>query len=563
MKTTTTTALRRRLPLGPVALAAACLASGIGASPAFAAQIDTGLPDVKLRWDNTVKYSAAYRRHDADPVLAGDANLSDGDNNFARKGLVSSRFDLLSEVEAATGPFGARISGAAWYDSVYNRGNHNTAPLPVNSTDVILAGASAPNAFSPYTRTTHGRKGELLDAFVSARFDLGGHATTVRLGKHTVVWGETLFLGDNGIAGAMAPIDVAKALSVPNLRFQEVARPVSQVSGQFQVNPDITAYAYYQLSWLENRSQGAGSYFSPIDFQAGGDMIFSGPASFLVREATHKGKDGGQGGVSLRIRGDDIDYGVYAVRFNAKASGTISKPNPLAPGFGTFYENYHNGINAFGASANKSLGLFNYAVETSIRQNQDLFSPNAYDLGGGAQYAVGKTYHLNISAFGTSMGKSPVWDDAMLLAEVAYSRVMSIKRNEDTMSGCQPVFFPGSVCQPNGSRSAWRLQALFEPVFYQALPGVDVRLPIGLSYVPKGSRNMVGPAPLPENAGSINVGISGSYLDVWRAGLTFNHFYGARAPLFSVISAGGTAAWNYRQYFGDRDFLSLNFSRTF
>jgi hypothetical protein len=531
--------------------------------PAMALQMETGSPDLKLRWDNTVKYSSAYRRHDADPFLAGDANLSDGDNNFARKGLVSNRFDLLSELEASSGPFGARISGAAWYDSMYNRSNHNNAPVPVNSTDVILAGAAAPSDFTSYTRNTHGRKGELLDAFVTGRFELGGHATTLRLGRHTVVWGETLFFGDNGIAGAMAPIDVAKALSVPNLRFQEVARPVPQVSGQFQLNDDVTAYAYYQLSWVENRSQGAGSYFSPVDFQAGGDMIFTGPASFLVREASHSGKDNGQGGVSVRIRGEDIDYGLYAVRFNAKSSSTVSKPNPLAPGLGTFYENYHNGINAFGASANKSAGLFNYAMEVSLRQNQDLFSPNAYDLGSGAQYAKGKTAHINISAFGTSLGKSVAWDDALLMAEVAYSRVLSISSNADTMSGCSPTFFPATVCQANGTRSAWKIQALFEPVLYQAVPGVDLRFPMGLSYVPKGSRNMVGPAPAAENAGSINLGISASYLDVWRAGMSFNHFYGARAPLFDVVSAGGTSAWTYRQYFGDRDYLSFNLSRSF
>jgi hypothetical protein len=548
-------------PRGTLRPAQAAVLALFACGAAQAMDLNTGVSGLKLRWDNTVKYSAAYRRHDADPVLAGDANLSDGDNNFARKGLVSSRFDLLSELEASTGPFGVRLSGAAWYDSLYNRGNHNVAPLPVNYAAAVFPGGNAqPNDFVPYTRSTHGRNGELLDAFVSGRFDLGGHATTLRLGKHTVVWGETLFFGDNGIAGGMVPIDVAKALSVPNLRYQEVARPVNQVSGQFQINEDITAYAYYQLNWVGNRSQGSGSYFSPIDFQDGGDLIFTGPTSFFTREGTRKGKDGGQGGVSLRIRGDDIDYGLYAVRFNAKSSATINKPDLPPTGMGTFYDNYHNGINAFGASANKSAGLFNYAMEVSMRQNQDLFSPNAYDVGAGPQYAVGKTAHFNISAFGTSLGKSPVWDDALLLAEVAYSRVLSITRNANTMSGCG--WTPVSTCQPNGTRSAWRFQTLFEPVLYQAFPGVDLRFPMGLSYVPKGSRNMVGPAPAPENAGSINVGISSSYLDVWRAGLSFNHFYGARGGLFST-DASGTTAFNYRQYFGDRDYLSFNLSRTF
>jgi hypothetical protein len=533
------------------------LAASLTVGSVTAAQLDTGNPDVKLRWDNTIKYSSAYRLHDADSVLAGDANQSDGDNNFSQRGLVSSRFDVLSELEATSGPFGLRLSGAAWYDPVYRRGNRNSSPLPVNSTEVI----ATPTKFDSYTRRTHGSKTELLDAFVSGRFDLGGHASTLRVGKHTVVWGETLFLGDNGIAGAMVPIDIAKAASVPNLRYQEVARPVPQVSGQFQINSDITAYAYYQLKWLENRSQGAGSYFSPVDFITGSDLVFTGPASFYTREDTRNGKNSGQGGLSLRIRGDDVDYGLYAVRFNAKAASTVVKPNPATPGFGTFYDTYQNGISAFGVSANKSLGLFNYAIEASVRHNQNLSSPNAYDIGAGPQFAVGKTMHVNMSAFGTSMGKSPIWDDATLMAEVAFNRVLSIQRNADTMSGCQPAFFPGAVCQPNGTRDAWRMQMLFEPVFYQALPAVDLRIPIGLSYQPKGSRSMFG-GTLAENGGSINLGLTGSYLDVWRVGLSFNHFFGTLAPVFSVGPTGASVL-NYKQFFADRDYLSFNINRTF
>jgi hypothetical protein len=529
-------------------------------APAMALQFDTGNPDFKLRWDNNVKYSSAYRLRDADPALASDPNQGDGDTNFRQRGLISNRLDLLSEVEGSFGAVGARVSGAAWYDTVYNRGNqNNTGGLfgpgtsLVNSTEVANA-----NEFTPYTRATHGRKGELLDAFVSTKLDLGGHATTVRLGQHTVVWGETLFFGDNGIAGAMSPVDVAKALSVPNLRFQEILRPVPQVSGQFQVNSDITAYAFYQLSWRENRSQGSGSYFSPVDFQAGGNLIFTGPGTVLTRGGTHKGKDGGQGGLSLRLRGDDMDYGLYAVRFNSKNPAIVTDF-----AHGTFYDNYHNGINVFGASANRSLGSFNYAVEASIRHNQDLLSPNAYDFGTGPSYGVGKTAHINVSAFGSNLGKSMLWDDAMLLVEAAYSRVLSIQRGADTLSGCGPALVPNSVCLPtNGTRDAYRFQALFEPAFYQALPGVDLRVPMGVGYQPRGSRNMVGPAPFAENGGSFNIGLSGSYLDVWRAGLSYTRFFGRRSTVFTPVGAA-TSVWNYGQVFGDRDYLSFNFTRTF
>ena len=131
------------------------------------------------------------------------------------------------------------------------------------------------------------------------------------------------------------------------------------------------------------------------------------------------------------------------------------------------------------------------------------------------------------------------------------------------MSGCQPVFFPGSVCRPNGTRDALRMQVLFEPVKYQVVPGVDLRFPMGLSYTFKGSRNMIGAAPMPENAGSVNLGVAGTYLDVWRMGINYTHFFGPTGTVFSTISAGGTQAWNYKQYFRDRDFVSLVVSRNF
>ena len=80
---------------------AALAAAAAAACSANAFEIDTGNPDLKLRWDNTVKYSNAFRVKDRAPELASDpgtSNLNDGNNNFG-KGLVSNRFDLLSELD--------------------------------------------------------------------------------------------------------------------------------------------------------------------------------------------------------------------------------------------------------------------------------------------------------------------------------------------------------------------------------------------------------------------------------------------------------------------------------
>lgn len=116
--------------LSAIAAAVAVLAS----SPASAFQIDSGNPDVTMSWDNTVKYSNAFRVRSVDPKVADDsigpqANTNDGDQNFG-KGLISNRLDLLSEFEFRyRKDFGFRVSGAAWYDDVYNRGNDNRGAL--------------------------------------------------------------------------------------------------------------------------------------------------------------------------------------------------------------------------------------------------------------------------------------------------------------------------------------------------------------------------------------------------------------------------------------------------
>jgi len=91
--------------------------------------------DWQVRWDNTVKYSAGIRVGSPSTALtngAGKVNNDDGDRNF-NTGLISNRVDLLSEFDIQKDGIGLRLSGAAWYDTVYNRGNANTSPATSNN----------------------------------------------------------------------------------------------------------------------------------------------------------------------------------------------------------------------------------------------------------------------------------------------------------------------------------------------------------------------------------------------------------------------------------------------
>src|SRR5262249_28270626 len=83
--------------------------------------------DLQVRWDNTFRYTAAFRLVPRNGGLVADPNGDDGDRNFD-PGVVSNRFDLLSEFDVSYGAFGFHLSAAGWYDTVYHQGNDNDAP---------------------------------------------------------------------------------------------------------------------------------------------------------------------------------------------------------------------------------------------------------------------------------------------------------------------------------------------------------------------------------------------------------------------------------------------------
>lgn len=540
----------KRLPAA-VALAVASLAASSGA---LAFEIDTGNADLKMRWDNTVKYSTAFRVKERSPGLTNDANQDDGNRNFD-KGLISNRVDLLSELDLTYKNFGARVSGAAWYDTVYNRATDNNFPFTYNAMSV--SGSEFPAA----TRDLHGRKGELLDAFLFAKGDVGGMEGSVRAGRHALVYGETLFFGNNGIANAQQPIDVVKLLSVPNTQFKELIRPVGQVSGQLQVKPNLTVGGYYQYRWEPNVLPGVGSYFSGVDFfDVGGERLFTGPTSADIRGQDMRAKDSGQGGLQIKWspEGTGFDFGFYAARYHDKSPQIV-----ILPATSSYALAYHENIRTYGASFSTTVGEFNIAGEASVRRNTPLVQAGTPDLFGivpvrfggpsapannsdNPSYPVGNSAHLNLSTL-AGFGPSFIARESTLLGEVAWNRMTSIDKN-------------AAMLDPGATRDAWGMRLVYTPSYRQVLPGLDINVPMGISYFPKG-RSSVITAFGPDKGGDISVGVNGEYLSVWHFGLNFTHFYGAEGN--STVVQGPGSVFTYKQNFKDRDFVSLTVHRTF
>ena len=531
----------------------------------MAMEIETGNPDLTLRWDNTVKYSAAFRMKDQSSALInddasrnrGNINLDDGNRNFD-KGLISNRLDLFSEVDISyKHRYGARISGAAWYDTVYNRSNDHDSPERANQTSTSY------NKFTDETRDLHGRKAEILDAFVYANTYLGELPTTVRLGKHSLLYGETLFFGANGIANAQSPIDVVKALSVPSSQFKEIILPVNQVSGQIQLRDNLALGAYYQLEFRESRVPGAGSYFSTVDvFDEGGENFYFAPGIGAQRVSDKKARDSGQYGVQLRWRPSNMDteFGIYAVRYHDKMFQAYLRPVGLPPPMGEgapFPLNYQlvypEDIKAYGVSFSTAVGEINVSGEASVRRDTPLVSAPEVDpsidgsagIGSSALYAVGNSAHANLSMV-YLMKPSAFWEGGSFMGEVAWNRRTSITKN--------PL-----ALDPNSSRDAYGLRFILEPQWFQVVPHLDLSMPIGLGYNPKGNSSVVqqfnGGT---KEGGDFSIGLKGLYQQRWRIGMNYTHYFGSEGP-----ALGADGDFTFRQSLADRDFVSLSVQTTF
>jgi len=552
---------------------AVALAAVLASTGAYAMELDLGESDWQGRFDNTIKGGLMYRTRPADPALVNSfrllvpgvpasafpqaLNFNAGNDNFRNRGIVSKRVDLLSEFDAVyRKDFGLRLSAAAWYDAAYRGTTHAADPFN---------GQTPLNEFPRETQDLAGRKAEMLDAFVFGGWDVGaGRKLSLRLGRHALLYGESLFFGDNGIARAQGPIDVLKLLASPNSQFKEIIRPVPQVSAQLQLTPKVSIGGYAQFRWEADRLPPAGSYFSTSNIIWGSSLPefagIPGVGNFVLSPgADRKPKDSGQFGLQAKWRLGETDLGFYAARYHDKGGQLYSQLNPggiRGPGGtlpGDWYFVFPEAVKVYGVSATRSLGDYNFAGEASIRDNMPLRTSNKiFGFFPGQpepRIATGRTAHLNLSTLAT-FGPSFLARESSLIAEIAWNRVLHKKD-------------PDATLDPGRTRDATALQVIFTPSYRQALPGLDLSVPLGLRYTLDG-RSSVTQWDARGN-GSANIGVEGNYHGVWQFALTYTKFIGKAVPFidYSPALPGGVPKFGDGNAAADRDFVSLTLRRTF
>jgi hypothetical protein len=502
-------------------------------APAFGAELYSA-DGLELRWDNTIRLSAAARIDSRSSALIADANADDGDRNF-RSGLISKRLDVLSELDVTHGDFGLRVSAAGWYDPSYLERNDNDSAATFNPLSVPH------DRFAHAVRDREGKGTRLLDAFVHGSFDVGDMPLSFRLGRHIQLWGESLFFAENGIAAGQAPLDAVKEVSEPAAEAKEIFLPVWQASLSLSPIPGVSVDLYDQFEWRKDLLPGSGSYFSNADFlDAGGERYFLSADRYLLRGRDLRGSSSGQYGIALQFTSADINYGFYALRFNSKEPQVYLHPDDtiLSGRAGTYQLVYPEGIEIYGASASTYLSDSNVAGEISFRRNMPLVSgplvvPPGVHADGDRHplYAVGDTLHAQVSSV-SSFGANLLWQRADLSAELAANDRLSVTKNAVAL-------------EPDRDQFAAALRVTFEPQYFEVLPNLDLSLPIGLGY------NLVGKSSVDDaqnaRAGDMAFGISATFKTVWQANLTMTSFFGPAA----------------RQPLADRDFLSFSVERVF
>ncbi len=222
----------------------------LGIVPAKAFEFGSGELEGSL--NTTISHGATVRVEKRDFELAKDANGNDGNLNYDR-GVVSNTSKFVTDLHLTQNHLGVFVRATGFIDFENESEDRERTPL------------------SSAAKERVGKNVEVLDAYLTAGFDIGNMPVDVRLGKHVLNWGESTFI-PNGI-NAINPFDVGK-LRLPGSELREAMLPVGLVSVTFDPSDTLSLSGFYQYDWEKTRIEPVGSYFSTTDYVgAGADRV--------------------------------------------------------------------------------------------------------------------------------------------------------------------------------------------------------------------------------------------------------------------------------------------------
>jgi hypothetical protein len=507
-----------------IALALTALAGG----SARADSIRTGNPDIELRWDNAIRYTAGVRVKDINKSFYGLPGYDETEGRFEKGDLVTNRLDLLSELDFTyAGKVGFRVSGAAWHDAAYDKMSRRNPALTVG-------GAYQNDVYNGYTQRYIRGSGEILDAFVFANVSVGSVSINAKAGQHNVYWGESLYSIGNSIAYSQGPVDTIKSATNPGAEAKELFLPLKQVSAQAQLTGELSLAAQYSLDWKPFRLVPGGTYFAPSDGSRS-DFAANFPGNFNIANGADFGPTDKKGnfGVNLRYSPAALSgsVGLYYRKFDEKLPWAFTQLRrvPVAPfaAPAAIRLAFARDTELYGVSFTKNIASVSVAAELSYRKNTALNSTSGYSvLPAGAEPtyeevegARGNTMHGLLNGIWL-MPENPLFQGGTLQGEINFSHLDKVTKNAGRFFG------EGFGCPVNQSkrdgcatRNAVGVNLGFTPEWPQAFAGWDMSMPTSLAYQVRGNGAALGGGN--EGALSWAVGVTGKLYSKYEFSLKY------------------------------------------
>jgi Protein of unknown function (DUF1302) len=538
---------------------------GLFAMPAAALPIDTG-GELTLNLDTTVEFTLVDQLGSG--IFGPSGRCLPNSGPFAveaslfacavRSGLTSTRGEVEPRLSASYEGFSFQASAYGEYDPIYSAFKNQSPAMPLI--------ANVTRLFSENGDDDGVNGIELQDAYIAGTVNLADDVPlSFKLGRQVSLWGESLYFLENGFAGAQSPIDTFRYKPIASYEENKQLLPVAQLTVTLQPTAGLAIMGYYQFEGRRDR-------ISPYDAEISTQQILTqddirqivlpraGGQPVVFNRIQDEASDSiDQFGLGIRKQLGDFDLGLYGASFNAKApqfdarlpaSDSVENPN-----VGTYDLFFPRDIEIFAASLSGPLGDGSFGAEVSGRRNQPLVNPGiiltpAEETGenddakqDADRFPLGDTFHAQFSWIYPIAPLSWLPDGANFSGEIAGNHLIA------------PTASP-QLITPGRTQTAAAIRTVFEPKFYQIMPGIDLTTPLQIGY------NLFGLSSfdptMNRGTGDVTFGANVTLEAGWQLALSGTHYIGVTKNAFLPDSPVGLT-----QPLSQRDFISLGVKTSF
>lgn len=251
------------------------------------------------------------------PGGIGSPGLDDGNLNYNQGDLVSGVARAVGSLNFKYRNYGLFVRGRAWYDHIQNDRNvpHGNAlngyvPNTPLDDDRLVSDAQFSGA-------------GFQEVYVYGTFKPWERPLTVRVGRQTLFWGESMFY--RGAIGSINALNLA-AFYRPGSSFREFYRPAGMVSATFEPTDNLELNAFYQYEFRRVLLPGCGTFYNYFDGAPAGCSGGSTGGTGTDRQALNAGQfytrqdnnpdDGGGYGIDVDYTFEDLDATIGAFYLN-------------------------------------------------------------------------------------------------------------------------------------------------------------------------------------------------------------------------------------------------------